>query len=42
MTVVAEADDGREAMEKTTSLKPDVAVLDIAMPNLNGIRRVSR
>ena len=37
MTVVAEADDGREAMEKTTSLKPDVAVLDIAMPNLNGI-----
>lgn len=37
MTVVAEADDGREATEKTTSLKPDVAVLDIAMPNLNGI-----
>jgi len=37
MTVVAEADDGREAVEKTASLKPDVAVLDIAMPNLNGI-----
>ncbi len=37
MTVVAEADDGREAVEKTASLKPEVAVLDIAMPNLNGI-----
>jgi len=37
ITVVAEADDGREAVEKTASLKPDVAVLDIAMPNLNGI-----
>ena len=37
LTVVGEADDGRQAVEKTSSLKPDVVVLDIGMPNLNGI-----
>ena len=37
MTVVDEADDGREAVDKASSAKPDVAVLDIGMPNLNGI-----
>src|SRR3954462_10135156 len=36
-TVVAEASDGREAIELAASKTPDVAVLDIAMPNLNGI-----
>jgi DNA-binding NarL/FixJ family response regulator len=35
--VLAEANDGREAMNLVDSLKPDVAVLDITMPNLNGI-----
>lgn len=35
--IVAEAADGRQAVEATDSLKPDVVVLDIAMPNLNGI-----
>lgn len=35
--VVAEASDGRQAVELAESLKPDVAVLDIGMPNLNGI-----
>jgi two-component system response regulator NreC len=35
--VVAEAGDGREAVAQAESAKPDVAVLDIAMPNLNGI-----
>ena len=34
--VVAEAHDGREAVLQTVELKPDVAILDIAMPNLNG------
>jgi len=34
--VVAEAHDGREAVAQTVELKPDVAILDIAMPNLNG------
>lgn len=36
-TVVAEASDGRDAVRQTLELKPDVAVLDIAMPHLNGI-----
>jgi two-component system response regulator NreC len=35
--IVAEVGDGREAVRKCTALKPDVAVLDIAMPLLNGI-----
>lgn len=35
--VVAEVGDGREAVRKCTALKPDVAVLDVAMPMLNGI-----
>lgn len=35
--VVGEAVDGREAVEKAKELKPDVAVVDIAMPELDGI-----
>src|SRR6202048_373985 len=37
LTVVGEAEDGRQAVALAASLKPDVAVLDIGMPNLNGI-----
>ncbi len=35
--VCAEAANGREAVEKAGQLKPDVAVLDIGMPLLNGV-----
>jgi two-component system, NarL family, response regulator NreC len=35
--VVGEASDGREALALAESLKPNVAVLDITMPNMNGI-----
>jgi DNA-binding NarL/FixJ family response regulator len=35
--VVAEASDGREAVRLTLSVEPDIAVLDIGMPLLNGI-----
>jgi DNA-binding NarL/FixJ family response regulator len=35
--VVGEAGDGREAVRQTMSLQPDVAILDIGMPLLNGI-----
>lgn len=35
--VCAEATNGREAVEKAKELKPDVAVLDIGMPMVNGI-----
>jgi DNA-binding NarL/FixJ family response regulator len=37
LTVVGEAADGREAVALAKSLRPDVAVMDISMPNLNGI-----
>jgi DNA-binding NarL/FixJ family response regulator len=37
MTVVGEAFDGRDAIEKAETLKPDVIVMDIAMPEMNGI-----
>jgi two-component system, NarL family, response regulator NreC len=36
-SVVGEADDGRQAVAMAESLKPDVIVMDIGMPSLNGI-----
>jgi DNA-binding NarL/FixJ family response regulator len=35
--VCAEAKDGRDAVELATSMKPDLVLLDIGMPNLNGL-----
>ena len=35
--VVAEASDGQEVISLTESLHPDIAVIDISMPTLNGI-----
>ncbi len=35
--VCAEAKDGRESVELATAMKPDVILLDIGMPNLNGL-----
>jgi two-component system, NarL family, response regulator NreC len=43
--VVAQASDGRDAVKQTLSLEPDVVVLDIGMPLLNGIeaaRQIAR
>lgn len=40
--VVAEAADGREAVERAAETRPDVAIIDIAMPNLNGIEAARR
>jgi DNA-binding NarL/FixJ family response regulator len=35
--VVGEASDGREAVDKARELRPDVSVVDISMPGLNGL-----
>jgi two-component system response regulator NreC len=35
--IVAEASDGQEALRRVESLKPDIAVMDISMPSLNGL-----
>jgi DNA-binding NarL/FixJ family response regulator len=43
--ICGEASDGREAVEKAKLLKPDVVILDVGMPNLNGLaatRQLSR
>jgi len=37
MAVIAEADDGRTAVQLTDKLSPDVVIMDITMPGLNGI-----
>jgi two-component system, NarL family, response regulator NreC len=37
LIVVGEASDGREAVSMAKTLKPEVVVMDIGMPNLNGI-----
>jgi DNA-binding NarL/FixJ family response regulator len=38
--VIGEATNGREAVEKSIKLKPDVAVIDISMPELDGVEAV--
>ena len=35
--IVGEADNGRDAVSLTAELKPDIVILDIAMPELNGL-----
>ena len=40
--VVGEASDGRQAVEQAEATKPDIIVLDIAMPNLSGIEAAQR
>ena len=42
MVVVAEAADGREAIRKAEESRPDVAVIDISMPGLDGLEVISR
>jgi DNA-binding NarL/FixJ family response regulator len=37
IVVVGEAGDGREAVQLTKKLQPDIIVLDVAMPTLNGL-----
>lgn len=37
MEVIAEAQDGREAVRLTQELSPDVVIMDVTMPQLNGV-----
>jgi two-component system response regulator NreC len=37
MEVIGEAQDGRQAIEETQKLRPDIVLMDITMPDLNGI-----
>jgi DNA-binding NarL/FixJ family response regulator len=37
VTVVGEAGDGLEAVQKVASVKPDIVLMDLRMPNLDGI-----
>jgi DNA-binding NarL/FixJ family response regulator len=40
--VCGEATDGREALQKANELKPDVLILDLSMPKLNGLEVTRR
>ena len=40
--VVGEASDGREAVQKSIELKPDIVIMDVSMPELNGIEATRR
>src|ERR1700736_392535 len=42
MEIVGEAGNGREAVELAEKLRPDVVVMDVAMPELNGIEATRR
>ena len=42
MRVVGEAGNGKEALQQARDLKPDVVVMDLSMPELNGLQATER
>jgi two-component system response regulator NreC len=42
MEVVGEADDGEAAIKEAERLKPDILIMDISMPGLNGLRATKK
>jgi DNA-binding NarL/FixJ family response regulator len=41
-TIIDEAADGLEAVEKTSRLRPDLVILDVSMPKMNGLEACRR
>lgn len=41
MTVVAEVTDGTEALEQARVVKPDIILMDVSMPRMNGLKATS-
>jgi two-component system chemotaxis response regulator CheY len=41
-TIVGEASDGEEAVKKFKELEPDIVILDISMPKMNGIEALKK
>lgn len=42
MRVIGEARDGKEGIEAATRLRPDIVLLDLAMPNMDGLEALGR
>jgi len=42
MRVVGEAGNGKEALQQARDLKPDVVVMDLSMPEVNGLQATER
>ena len=40
--VIGEGEDGREAVDLALSLEPDIVVMDIKMPNMNGLQAIEQ
>lgn len=40
--IVAEASDGEEAIERCSSLRPDVVLMDLRMPNMDGLAAIEK
>lgn len=42
MNVIGEADNGRVALQKARELQPDIVVMDVSMPEMNGLQATER
>ncbi len=42
MSVIAQAEDGADAVRKSEKLRPDIVIIDLMMPNMDGVSAISR
>jgi CheY-like chemotaxis protein len=42
MEIVAEAEDGQQAVENAAKIKPDIIIMDVNMPKINGIKATEK